>query len=245
MNEVHDILEELDREATTVAINPPHEDGAADTDCDSDASDDEVTCNPDHLPRRVLSSEVVSIAKIVQEDVMNYEPDAPSTSSQPPGKRRKKYNWHNNNTRVKTTVPDYIQKQNDDLMKLQEEVKNPEDCIRLFWTDKWIDEVCEQSKLYAAQKSLSSDNVTKENLILFMTTLVISGYNKLPVRRLYWCESPDVFNQLISESIRRDTFEEIMRCLHFAENMKMTEDKFYKVKSELSLSITCLYTNQS
>lgn len=246
MNEVHDILEEFDRESSTVAINPPHEDGAGDTDCDSDASDDEVTCNPDHLPRRILSSEVVSIAPIVQEDNMNDEPDAPSTSSQPPGKRRKKnYNWHNNSTRVKTTVPGYVQKQNDDLMKLKEEIKNPEDCIRLFWTDKWIDEVCEQSKLYAAQKSLSSGNVTQENLILFMTTLVISGYNKLPVRRLYWCESPDVFNQLISESIRRDTFEEIMRCLHFADNMKMTEDKFYKVKLELPLSITCVYTNQS
>ena len=230
LNEVHDILEELDHEATTVSINPPHEDGAADTDCDSDASDDEVTCNPDHLPRRILTSEVVFVAASDQEDDTNDESATPSTSSQPPGKRRKRnYNWHNNSIRAKPTVPGYVEKQNDDLMKLKEEIKNPEDCIRLFWTDKWIDELCEQSKLYAAQNSFSSDNVTEENMISFMTTLVISGYNKLPTRRLYWSESPDVFNQLISDSIRRDTFEEIMRCLHFADNMKITEDKFYKV----------------
>lgn len=90
LNEIHDILEELDHEAITVAINPPHEDGAADTDCDSDASDDEVTCNPDHPPRRILSSEVVSVDVNIQEDDMDDEPDTPSTSSQPPGKRRKR-----------------------------------------------------------------------------------------------------------------------------------------------------------
>ncbi|MPC46209.1 PiggyBac transposable element-derived protein 3 [Portunus trituberculatus] len=144
--------------------------------------------------------------------------------------RKRNISWHNNWIHAKPTVPGYVQKQNDDLMKLKEEIKNPEYCIRLFWTDKWVDEVCEQSKLYAAQISLSSDNVTKENLILFMTILVISGYNRLPTRRLYWCESPDVFNLFISESMRRDMFEEIMRCLHFAHNMKIREDKFYKVR---------------
>ncbi|KAK4292665.1 hypothetical protein Pmani_034582 [Petrolisthes manimaculis] len=128
------------------------------------------------------------------------------------------------------TVPDYVQHQNNELTKLKEDIKNPEDCTKLFWTDEWIEELCEQSKLYASQKSLPSDHVTPEKLKVFITILVISGYNKLPSRRLYWSESPDVFNQLISESIRRDAFEQIMCCLHFADNMKMTDDKFYKVR---------------
>lgn len=46
---------------------------------------------------------------------------------------------------------------------------------------------------------------------------------------MYWFESPDVFSYLAAESIRRETFEHIMRCLHFADNMQMTEDRFYKV----------------
>ncbi len=151
LNEIHDLLEELDHEAITIAINPPHEDGAADADCDSDASDDEVTCNPDHLPRRILSSEVVSVDVNIQEDDMDDEQGTPSTSSQHPGERRKRnYTWHTNSNRSKPTAQGYAQKQNDDLMKLKEEIKNPELCIRLFWTDKWIDEMCEQSKLYAA-----------------------------------------------------------------------------------------------
>ena len=42
-----------------VAIEPPIEEATADTDCDSDASDSEVTCNPNHLPKRILLSEVL------------------------------------------------------------------------------------------------------------------------------------------------------------------------------------------
>ncbi|KAK4302449.1 hypothetical protein Pmani_025471 [Petrolisthes manimaculis] len=185
LNEIHDLLDDIDQETVRVAINPPHEEPDANTDCDSDASDDEVTCNPDHLPRRILSAEVNSIANeepLEENEDTNHDLESPSTSAEPTKKH------------------------------------------------EWIEELCEQSKLYASQKSLPSDHVTPEKLKVFITVLVISGYNKLPSRRLYWSESPDVFNQRISESIRRDAFEQIMRCLHFADNMKMTDDKFHKVR---------------
>ncbi|CAB4062178.1 unnamed protein product [Lepeophtheirus salmonis] len=35
-------------------ITPPKEQPDALTDCDTDESDNEVTCNPDHIPRRIL-----------------------------------------------------------------------------------------------------------------------------------------------------------------------------------------------
>ncbi|KAK3882653.1 hypothetical protein Pcinc_001907 [Petrolisthes cinctipes] len=195
LNEIHDLLDDIDQETVTVAINPPHEEPDVNTDCDSDASDDEVTCNPDHLPRRILSAEVNSIANeepLEENEDTNQDLESPSTSAEPPKKH-------------------YVQHPNNELTKLKEDIKNPVDCIKLFWTDEWIEELCEQSKLYASQKSLPSDHVTPEKLKVFITVLVISGYNKLPSRRLYWSESPDVFNQLISESIRRDAFEQIMR----------------------------------
>ena len=40
------------KEIVTATIEPPIEEPTAITDCDSDKSDDEVTCNPDHLQRR-------------------------------------------------------------------------------------------------------------------------------------------------------------------------------------------------
>ena len=39
-----------------MTIEPPIEEPTAITDCDSDKSDDEVTCNPDQLPRRIGKS---------------------------------------------------------------------------------------------------------------------------------------------------------------------------------------------
>ncbi len=65
---------------------------------------------------------------------------------------------------------------------------------------------------------------------VFLGILVLSGYIKLPNRRLYWAESPDTVNQLVSRSMRWDTFDQIMRCLHFTDNMAMNEDRFIKVR---------------
>ena len=49
--EIQDYLQELDddNEIVDVAIEPPLESAEADTDCDSDKSDDEVGCDPDHI----------------------------------------------------------------------------------------------------------------------------------------------------------------------------------------------------
>ena len=47
----------------TVEIVPPIEDCNAMTDCDSDESYNEVTCNPDHLHRCILLSEVIANKK--------------------------------------------------------------------------------------------------------------------------------------------------------------------------------------
>lgn len=54
---MQDILAEKDDDdcdEITVAIEPHSLEATANTDCDSDASYDGVSCNPQHLPRRIL-----------------------------------------------------------------------------------------------------------------------------------------------------------------------------------------------
>ena len=46
---------------------------------------------------------------------------------------------------------------------------------------------------------------------------------------MYWTQMPDVKNALVVDAMRRDTFDQIMRCLHFANNMN-ADDRFYKVR---------------
>ena len=64
---------------------------------------------------------------------------------------------------------------------------------------------------------------------IFFVILILSGYNKLPYRKLYWTQMEDVQNILVIKSMRRDAFEEIMRCLHFTDIL-IDRDRFYKVR---------------
>ena len=68
-----------------------------------------------------------------------------------------------------------------------------------------------------------------ENFKVFLSILVLSGFNRLPYKRLYWSESPKVGNELVKAFMRRKTFEQLLRCLHFTDNMAINHDRFYKV----------------
>ena len=65
---------------------------------------------------------------------------------------------------------------------------------------------------------------------VFLAILILSGYNKIPNRRLYWSESSDTQNKLVIDFMRHNTFEQIIRCLHFNDNMAMDGDRFFKVR---------------
>ena len=223
LDEMSELLqEETDNDSDfeiNVAIKPPIEEATADTDCDSDASDSEVTCNPNHLPRRILLSKVLPDKR---EDQM------PSPDGQQRKKklRKEKVVWHRDETKVTDSVGDY------DMQTEEQQVVNESilECIGHFWTDDCLKFICEQSRVYAHQKSLQSDIMTADNLRVFFGILVLSGYNKLPHRRLYRSSKEDVQNLLVINLMRRDTFDQIMRCLHFTDNMKVNTDQFFKVR---------------
>ena len=204
----------------TVAIEPPIEEATADTDCDSDASDNEVSCNPDHLPRRILLANILPSNAVVAQ---------PSTEVGPAKKklRKEKIIWHKDKAKVTNIVGDYQE-------VFQEEIRISEnvlECIDKFWTDEWLDFICEHSKMYGHQKSLNTDCINKNNLRVFFGILILSRYNRLANKRLYWSTSEDVHNSLVANSMRRNThIDQIMKCLHFTDNMKINNDRFYKVR---------------
>ena len=99
-----------------------------------------------------------------------------------------------------------------------------------YWTEEWIATLCEQSRNYAHQKGIPCTEINAENMKVFLAILILSGCNKVPNRKLCWSESPDTQNKLVINSMRRDTFEQIMRCLHFNDNMAMDGDRFFKVR---------------
>ena len=81
---------------------------------------------------------------------------------------------------------------------------NPIEIISQYWTDNFINLLCSQSKIYAQQHALQSEKVTPDNMKVFLAILALSGYSRVPYRRLYWAESEDTWNSLVANAMRRD-----------------------------------------
>ena len=88
------------------------------------------------------------------------------------------------------------------------------------------------TKLYAHQeRGKHSFNIDQSEMRLFIAILLLSGYNILPRRKLYWENNSDVKNEFISIAMSRNSFEEIMSLLHCCDNNQLDpNDKMSKVR---------------
>ena len=94
-----------------------------------------------------------------------------------------------------------------------------------------INYLCDQSKIYANSKGNFTFHVTLGEFRASLAILLLSGYTSLPRRRMYWEQTPDVFNCTVSDILTRNRFEEILRYLHLADNAKLIQgDKLAKVR---------------
>jgi len=112
----------------------------------------------------------------------------------------------------------------------------PVEIFELFFDDKLISYLVEQSKLYALFKNVNDFDVTNDEIKCFIGILVLSGYNGLPGKRFYWDSSDDVGNSLVKDAMRRDRFISIMRFIHCANNNEMNvNDKVWKLRPVMDM----------
>ena len=113
-------------------------------------------------------------------------------------------------------------------------VKNMLDCFKLFLTDEFIQNTVTESKKYAQQTNQprKGEKVTVDSVWATMGIILLSGYNSVPNRRMYWAQKPDLYNALVANAIRRDTCEDVLSVLHFIDNTQIHDgtDKFRKVR---------------
>ena len=172
-----------------------------------------------------------------------HESDTEDVVSAPPAQRRnivvkgaigpkrvqKKYAWSNELKPV-YSIPnrDHIYHPSaQDLLK--ENAKSPGTVFLSMFPPNLVDILIRESNLYSQQngRNLGMD---KTEALSFLGILLLSGYNRLPYRRLYWSESADVRNSLVSDSMRRNRFDDIIRDLHFRDNTNLSGDRYYKVR---------------
>ena len=124
-----------------------------------------------------------------------------------------------------------------------EDYTSPTKIFNQFFDDEVIDYLVDMSKLYAhREKGRHSFNIDRSEMRLFIAVLLVSGYNELPRRKLYWENSSDVKNEAISEAMSRNRFEEILAMLHCCDNSQLDlNDKMSKVRPLYNLiNLRCL-----
>ncbi|KAG5887023.1 hypothetical protein JTB14_008379 [Gonioctena quinquepunctata] len=70
-----------------------------------------------------------------------------------------------------------------------------------------------------------------EELKCALAILILSGYDVKPAKRYYWDSKPDIGNEMIKKSMRKNRFEQIMQFLHVADNNNRDiNDKGWKIR---------------
>ena len=113
-------------------------------------------------------------------------------------------------------------------------VKTPFECLKLFLSDKFITHTVLESKKFAQQTNQprKGDKVSFDTVWATMGIILMTGYNSVPNRRMYWAQKPDLYNAMIANALRRDTCDDVLSVLHFTDNNNRTvrTDKFHKAR---------------
>nr|XP_023022344.1 piggyBac transposable element-derived protein 3-like [Leptinotarsa decemlineata] len=113
---------------------------------------------------------------------------------------------------------------------LKKTVASPLDAFKCFFTDQLVNRIVTHSNLYACQKGEHHENISSEEIYTVLGIMLLSGYHKLPNKRMCWQEDPNCNVTIVSEAMRRRRFEEILRYIHLNDNTNIDTDSFYKVR---------------
>lgn len=106
----------------------------------------------------------------------------------------------------------------------------PMDCFESLYNGDIIKVLVDMSNKYALQKNHVL-NVTCEEMKVYISVLMLTGYLRPKNIRMFWETKSDVHNELVSNSIRRNRFLEIHQYLHTCDNLDLPQgDKFGKLR---------------
>ena len=216
VNEILDLLDESDDE--DIYIDTPYTHELTDEDS-ADSEDENI-----HVPSPLNGRQLLASAEIQQrndEDISDNE-DVPSARKQ---KIVHKFDWKKSIT-VELGCSIFPEA---NLTRYKD--FSPRDFFELFFDDEVFDHIVNQSNLYALQKNLRDIAVTKDELKVFFAIMIISGYAYSSSKADYWSNGEDLRNHAIYNSMRRNRFDQIMRAIHFQDNLNLDyQEKYSKIR---------------
>ncbi|KAG5865569.1 hypothetical protein JTB14_012749 [Gonioctena quinquepunctata] len=100
---------------------------------------------------------------------------------------------------------------------------SPIQLFEIFFDDSVFEYLAKQAQIYARFKNEADPGITASEIRCFIAILMLSGYNPLPSKRLYWDSKNDVHNKMVADSMRRDRFLKIQRFIHMADNTQIDQ----------------------
>lgn len=105
------------------------------------------------------------------------------------------------------------------------------DQFEKFFDEKLLEMISRESSTYAAYLGKPDPTISIAELKVYIGILIISGYSVQPRIESYWSSDPDLRNELICRSMRKNRFKQISQFLHFKDmNDPNTDDKIWKLR---------------
>lgn len=100
-----------------------------------------------------------------------------------------------------------------------------------FFDDELLQLIVKESSNYAAHLEKPDPEITVAELKVYIAILIISGYSVQSRTESYWSKDPDLRNELICSSMRKNRFKQISQFLHFEDmNKPNISDKIWKLR---------------
>ena len=113
--------------------------------------------------------------------------------------------------------------------------ETPEEFFRLLFPDKLVEDIMENTNLYASRKGVPIV-FTKDDILGFIGLNIAMGIHSLPAVRDYWAREPLLRSPWFSTVMPRDKFMAISCFLHFTDNSKALSrddphyDRLWKIR---------------
>ena len=109
----------------------------------------------------------------------------------------------------------------------------PGDYFLTFLDNDLVNDILFQTNLYANQRQHNIPAIKKEELYGFLGMNLMMGYHHLPSLRSYWSGDEDLSVPVISSTMSRNRFYQILSNLHVNDNDQVpadNKDKLYKLR---------------
>jgi hypothetical protein len=100
-----------------------------------------------------------------------------------------------------------------------------------------VDNILFQTNLYANQRERNFAPLNREEFYGFLGINLIMGYHEVPSLADYWKADQDLAVPIVSSTLPRNRFTQILSNLHVADNTSIPDgnnDKLYKVRPLIS-----------